>query len=80
MFLKSVRSINALKLNHSDISDRNGIHMKSSEPYFYETSYTYDKHMLAIPVDTNGWCVVAKEGKSKGESSDLPKNDSVRSV
>ena len=31
--------------------------------------------MLAIPVDTNGWCVVANEikNKSKGESTDLPK-------
>ena len=31
--------------------------------------------MLAIPVDTNGWCVVANEikNKSKGESNDRPK-------
>ena len=31
--------------------------------------------MLAIPVDTNGWCVVANEikDKSKGESNDRPK-------
>ena len=31
--------------------------------------------MLAIPVDTNGWCVVANEIKdeSKGESNDRPK-------
>ena len=31
--------------------------------------------MLAIPVDTNGWCVVANEikDKSKGESTDHPK-------
>ena len=31
--------------------------------------------MLAIPVDTNGWCVVGNEikDKSKGESNDRPK-------
>ena len=31
--------------------------------------------MLAIPVDTNGWCVVANEikDKGKGESTDHPK-------
>ena len=31
--------------------------------------------MLAIPGDTNGWCVVANEikDKSKGESTDHPK-------
>ena len=31
--------------------------------------------MLAMPVDTNGWCVVANaiKDKSKGECSDSPK-------
>ena len=32
--------------------------------------------MLAIPVDTNGWCVVANEikDKSKGEIVTIPKS------
>lgn len=66
VYIKSVRSINALKLTQSDLTDKIGSHTSSSA----DTSYTHDKHLDVIPVDTNGWCVVAKEIKTRAPYSD----------
>ena len=57
--LKTIREVNALKLEENDILV--GYHTAGSEPYFYINSYTYTKRLGAIPVDLNGRCVVAEE-------------------
>ena len=71
LFIKSVRSINTLKLTQSDLTGKIGSHTRSSEPYFYDTAYTHNKHMGVLPVDTNGCCVMAKEIKTKAPDSNL---------
>ena len=48
-----------------------GSHTRSSEPFFYDTAYTHNKHMGVIPVATNGFCVVAKEIKTKAPDTNL---------
>eukprot|EP00731_Ephydatia_muelleri_P034500 Em0063g5a len=61
--LKTIRVVNALKLEENDILVGHGYHTAGSEPYFFITcnSYTYTKRLGAIPVDLNGRCVVAEE-------------------
>ena len=57
--LKTIREVNALKLEESYILVGHGYHTAGSEPYFFINSYTYTKRLGAIPVDLNGRCVVA---------------------
>ena len=59
--LKTIREVNALKLEENDILVGHGYHTAGSEPYFFINSYTYTKRLGAIPVDLNGRCVVAEE-------------------
>ena len=59
--LKTIREVNALKLEENDILVGHGYHTAGSEPYFFINSYTYTKQLGAIPVDLNGRCVVAEE-------------------
>ncbi|KAL5494094.1 hypothetical protein EMCRGX_G015366 [Ephydatia muelleri] len=59
--LKTIRVVNALKLEENDILVGHGYHTAGSEPYFFINSYTYTKRLGAIPVDLNGRCVVAEE-------------------
>ena len=59
--LKTVRDINALKLTCSDLLHGERNHSSSSEPYFYDTSYTHAKLSGPIPVDLQGRCVVTEE-------------------
>ena len=48
--------------------------MASSEPYFYDESYTPIKHKNAIPVNDKGKCVVAEEvGKGSEATSQARK-------
>ena len=56
--LKTIREVNALKLEENDILVGHGYHTAGSEPYFFINSYTYTKRLEAIPVDR---CVVAEE-------------------
>ena len=51
--LKTIREVNALKLEENDILVGHGYHTAGSEPYFFINSYTY--------IDLNGRCVVAEE-------------------
>ena len=58
-------SQNPLKLNSfSDFGEQ--CHTKNSEPYYYESAYLYDNSdsqldsPIAIPVNTNGICYVAR--------------------
>ena len=59
--LKTIREVNALKLEENDILVGHGYHTAGSEPYFFINSYTYTKRLEAIPVDLNGRCVVTEE-------------------
>ena len=61
----AANSIRKLKLNSfNDFGEQ--CHTKNSEPYFYESAYLYDNSdsqldsPIAIPVDTNGICYVAR--------------------
>ena len=65
VLIRAANSIRKLKLNSfSDFGEQ--CHTKNSEPYFYESSYLYDNSdsqldsPIAIPVDTNGICHVAR--------------------
>ena len=59
--LKTIREVNALKLEENDILVGHGYHTAGSEPYFFINSYTYTKQLEAIPVDLNGRCVITEE-------------------
>ena len=65
VLIRAANSIRKLKLNNfSDFGEQ--CHTKNSEPYFYESAYLYhnsDSQLespIAIPVDTNGICYVAR--------------------
>ena len=67
VLIRAANSIRKLKLNSfSDFGEP--FHTKNSEPYFYESAYLYpndhsDSQLdspIAIPVDTNGICYVAR--------------------
>ncbi|KAL5506285.1 hypothetical protein EMCRGX_G007898 [Ephydatia muelleri] len=63
--LKTLRKVNAKKLQESDILVRHRFHTAGAEPYFFDNSYTHTKQHGAIPVDLNGRCVVAEEIKDR---------------
>ena len=49
-------------------------HMASSEPYFYDQSYTCEKHNSPIVIDASGRCVIAQElGERDAKSERLLK-------
>ena len=65
VLIRAANSIRKLKLNSfNDFGEQ--CHTKNSEPYFYESAYLYDNSdsqldsPIAIPVDTNGICYVAR--------------------
>ena len=56
-----ISDINALKLTCSNLLHGEKNHSVSSEPYFYDTSYTNRKLSGPIPVDHDGRCVVTEK-------------------
>ena len=65
VLIRAANSIRKLKLNSfSDFGEQ--CHTKNSEPYYYESAYLYDNpdsqldSPIAIPVDANGICYVAR--------------------
>ncbi|KAL5487332.1 hypothetical protein EMCRGX_G019921 [Ephydatia muelleri] len=61
--LKTIRKVNAKKLQESDILVGHRFHIAGAEPYFFDNSYTHTKQHGAIPVDLNGrW--LKKSGKN----------------
>ena len=52
--LKTIRKVNAKKLQESDILVGHRFHTAGAEPYFFDNSYTHTKQHGAIPVDLNG--------------------------
>eukprot|EP00731_Ephydatia_muelleri_P024198 Em0016g469a len=63
--LKTIRKVNAKKLQESDILVGHRFHTAGAEPYFFDNSYTHTKQHGAIPVDLIGRCVVAEEIKDR---------------
>ncbi|KAL5459835.1 hypothetical protein EMCRGX_G033217 [Ephydatia muelleri] len=51
--LKTIRNVNAKKLQESDILVGHRFHTAGAEPYFFDNSYTHRKQHGAIPVDLN---------------------------
>ena len=48
-----------------ELTDKNdfddGCRMTSTEPFFYDSAYNLVKKEYALPIDTNGRCITAKE-------------------
>ena len=70
--LKTIRKVNAKKLQESDILVGHRFHTAGAEPYFFDNSYTHRKPHGAIPVDLNGRCVVAEEIKDRDKVTMRP--------
>ena len=52
-----------------ELTDKNdfgdGCHMTSTEPFFYDSAYKLVKKEYALPIDTNGRIIRAKNGAKK---------------
>ena len=70
--LKTIRKVNAKKLQESDILVGHRFHTAGAEPYFFDNSYTHKKQHGAIPVDLTGRCVVAEEIKDRDKVTMRP--------
>ncbi|KAL5500213.1 hypothetical protein EMCRGX_G011733 [Ephydatia muelleri] len=70
--LKTIRKVNAKKLQESDILVGHRFHAAGAEPYFFDNSYTHKKQHGAIPVDLTGRCVVAEEIKDRDKVTMRP--------
>ena len=55
-----------------ELTDKNdfgaGCHMASTEPFFYDSAYKLVKREYALPIDTNGRCVIANKVCTSGET------------
>ena len=60
--LRCIRSVNALQMSCDDFGESH--HTASSEPFFYDQSYTIVKHTLAIVVDDSDQSYAIVEHKS----------------
>ena len=59
-FLQAARLVQTMEL--TDKNDfREGCHIASTEPFFYDSAYKLVKREYALPIDTNGRCVIAKK-------------------
>ena len=69
--LKSARSIDVLQI--PDESDWERCHTATSEPYFYDQSYTQVKRDGPICIDGKGICYIAKEIGERKNDAGRPK-------
>ena len=59
--LQAARLVQSMELtDKNDFGD--GCHMTSTEPFFYDSAYKLVKKEYALPIDTNGRCITAKNG------------------
>ena len=57
--LQAARLVQSMELtDKNDFSD--GCHMARTEPFFYDSAYKLVKKEYALPIDTNGRCITAK--------------------
>ena len=68
--LRCAKSITELEISSDEFGD--SCHGQSSEPFFYDSSYTMVKH-ATIAVDNNGRCVIAKEIGKRDPNRNRPK-------
>ena len=68
--LKCIRSVNALTMIATDFGE--SCHTASSEPFFYEQSYSLVKHTYPIVVDGNGRCVISEEVGQRDSKTERP--------
>ena len=58
-----------------DLTDKNdfgdGCHMASTEPFFYDSAYKLVKKEYAMPIDTNGRCITAKNVCTSDKFQDI---------
>ena len=45
--------------------------MTSTEPFFYDSAYKLVKKEYALPIDTNGRCITAKNGAHPMKFQDI---------
>ena len=58
--LQAARLVQSMELtDKNDFGE--GCHMASTEPFFYDSAYKLVKRECALPIDTNGRCVIAKK-------------------
>ena len=69
-FLACVRKVNYLEFSADDFGDC--YHTASSEPYFYDQSYTCEKHNSPIVIDATGRCVIAQKLGERDAKSERP--------
>ena len=69
-FLACVRSVNVLPISGDDFGER--YHTASSEPFFYDQSYTLVKHDHPIHVDSDGRCAIAEEVGDRDKKTNRP--------
>ena len=59
--LQAARLVQSMELtDKNDFGD--GCHMTSTEPFFYDSAYKLVKKEYALPIDTNGRYITAKNG------------------
>ena len=68
--LACVRKMNYLEFSADDFGDC--YHTASSEPYFYDQSYTCQRHNSLIVIDASGRCVIAQEIGERDPKSERP--------
>ena len=57
--LEAARLVQSMELtDKNDFGD--GCHMTSTEPFFYDSAYKLVKNEYALPINTNGRCITAK--------------------
>ena len=57
--LQAARLVQSMELtDKNDFGD--GCHMASTEPFFYDSAFELVKKEYALPIDTNGRCITAK--------------------
>ena len=52
--LKCVRYVNVLEMSQDDLGQR--CHSAASEPFFFDSSYTFGRWVRATPIDEHGRC------------------------
>ena len=69
--LSCIRSVRALKITCEDFGKSR--HTASSEPFFYDHSYTMVHRTSPIAVDSHDRCVIAEEEGERNEETNRPK-------
>ena len=58
-----------------ELTDKNdfgdGCHMAITAPFFYDSAYKLVKKEYALPIDTNGRCITAKNGAHTMKFQDI---------